>query len=60
MDSSHVHATARHLFETAGPRAVAVAAQKAGELERAGKADQARDWRRIEAALVLMNGPRAS
>jgi hypothetical protein len=55
-----VHATARQLFQSAGPKAVALAAQKASALEREGKAEQAKDWRRIEAALVLMVGPRAS
>ena len=60
MDGLQVHATARQLFQSAGPKAVALAAQKASGLEREGKAEQARAWRRIEAALVLMTGPRAS
>jgi hypothetical protein len=60
MSGIQVHATARQLFQSAGPKAVALAAQKASALEREGKAEQAKEWRRIEAALVLMVGPRAS
>jgi hypothetical protein len=60
MDASQVHVTARQLFASAGPKALAIAAQKANELDRDGDTEQARLWRRIEAALVLMAGPRAS
>jgi hypothetical protein len=60
MDGLEVHATARQLFQSAGPKAVALAAQKASALEREGKAEQARVWRRVEAALLLMKGPHAS
>jgi hypothetical protein len=60
MDAAQVHNTARQLFESAGPKAIAIAAQKANELDRSGDAEQARHWRRIEAALVLMTGPCAS
>jgi hypothetical protein len=60
MDASQIHVAARQLFAAAGPKAVAVAAQKAKVLEQLGDNQDARDWRRVEAALVLMTGPRAS
>jgi hypothetical protein len=60
MDASQIHLTARQLFASAGPKAVAIAARKAKELERGGDAEQARDWRRVEAALHILAGPRAS
>jgi hypothetical protein len=60
MDATHIHSAARQLFESAGPKAVAVAAQKANDLDRSGNHEQAQIWRRIEAALVIMAGPRAS
>jgi hypothetical protein len=60
MEATYVHLAARQLFESSGPKAVALAAQEAARLESEGKAEQAESWRRIEAALVLMKGPRAS
>ncbi len=51
---------ARQLFEAHGDKAVAEAAQKARALEEQGKAEQARSWRRVEAALKLMLGPHES
>lgn len=60
MDASQVHSTARQLFESTGTKAVAVAARKASDLDRSGDREQARLWGRIEAALILMSGPRAS
>jgi hypothetical protein len=60
MDASQIHLAARQLLEAAGPKAVAIAAQKAKELEGLGDNQEARDWRRVEAALVLMIGPRVS
>ncbi|MCB1548053.1 MAG: hypothetical protein KDJ41_09525 [Hyphomicrobiaceae bacterium] len=60
MDATEVHAHARKLFEAHGVKAIAEAAQKANVLEAQGEADSARDWRRIEAALRAMQGPRES
>jgi hypothetical protein len=59
-DSADVSAIARHLFETRGARAIAEAAQKAAAFEKAGDAAQAKHWRRVEAALREMRGPRES
>jgi hypothetical protein len=43
-----------------GEKAIVQAAQNALRFEAEGREDEARDWRRIEAALALMAGPRAS
>jgi hypothetical protein len=58
--TSDVSAVARHLFETQGSKAIAEAAQKAAAFEKAGDAPQAKHWRRVEAALREMRGPRES
>jgi hypothetical protein len=65
MQATHMQATeiqdvARRLREAHGDRAAAEAAQKAVIYERAGDADEARIWRRIEAALLIMRGPSQS
>jgi hypothetical protein len=48
---------ARQLVEAHGDKAAAEAAQKAAACEKAGNAEQARTWRQIEAAVILMRGP---
>jgi hypothetical protein len=58
MNTAQIQFVARQLFEAQGSKAIAVAAQKAKTLERHQDADQAQTWRRIEAALMLMRGPR--
>ncbi|MFA5950694.1 MAG: hypothetical protein WC807_10460 [Hyphomicrobium sp.] len=50
---------ARKLFEVQGPKAIAEAAHKARTFEERRDAEQAATWRRIEAALRQMAGPRA-
>jgi hypothetical protein len=60
MNTSDISALARHLFETKGPQAIAEAAQKAVHYESAGDEAQAKEWRRVEAALREMRGPRES
>jgi hypothetical protein len=57
-NTADVSALARHLFETQGAKAIAEAAQKADSLEDAGDKEQARFWRRVEAVLLEMRGPR--
>ena len=49
---------ARQLFEAHGAKALAEAAQKARALEDQGKSEEAKAWRRIEAAIKEMRGPR--
>jgi len=60
MQATHIQEYARRLLEAHGAKAIAEAAQKAVACERAGDQDRAQTWRRIEAALMLMHGPRQS
>ncbi len=60
MDAVEIQDHARRLKAAHGDGAVAEAAQKAAALEKAGDAQQAKDWRRIEAALRQMQGPHSS
>jgi hypothetical protein len=58
MSSAEISAVARHLFETQGAKAIAEAARKAAALEDAGDSEQAHFWRRVEAVLLEIRGPR--
>lgn len=60
MQATEVQDHARKMMSALGSRAIAEAAQKARALENTGAAEDARDWRRIEAALRMMQGPRES
>lgn len=60
MQAIDVHELARQLHEARGHRAIVEAAQKATELERLGKDDEAQQWRRIEKSLIQMRGPHVS
>ncbi|OGA18314.1 MAG: hypothetical protein A3G25_00160 [Betaproteobacteria bacterium RIFCSPLOWO2_12_FULL_63_13] len=60
MNASDISTLARHLFESQGTKAIAVAAQKAVSFEAAGDAEQSETWRRVEAVLLEMRGPRES
>jgi hypothetical protein len=60
MNAADISAAAHHLFETYGAKAIAEAAQKAVSLEDAGDKEQARFWRRVEAVLLELRGPRQS
>ena len=57
MKESDIHSYARQLLDAHGAMAVAEAAQKARHFEEQGESEQAKTWRRIEAALMLMRGP---
>lgn len=59
MQATEIHDHARRLYEAMGPKALAEAARKAREYEDRGAREEAADWRRIEAALDAMRGPRA-
>lgn len=59
MQAVEIHDHARRLYESMGPKALAEAARKAKEYEERGAKDDASDWRRIEAALSEMRGPRS-
>lgn len=60
MHTTEIQEYARQLFEAHGRKAVAEAAQKARAFEERGDKEQAQTWRRIEAALKLMQGPHVS
>lgn len=60
MHALDVQEQARLLMAAHGEKAIAEAAQKALQLEAEGRDEEARDWRRIESALILMAGPRAT
>jgi hypothetical protein len=58
MQAAEIQSYARQMFEAQGERAIVTAAEKAYQFERAGDTEQAQLWRRIEAALMLLRGPR--
>ena len=60
MQAVEIQDHARKLMDAHGLKAVVEAAQKAKTLEEQGRKDDAKDWRRIEAALKQMQGPRVS
>ena len=60
MHAMDIQEHARKLREARGDLALAQAAQKARSFEQQGDTKQAETWRRIEAALRLMQGPHAS
>ena len=58
MHTIEIQTYARQLLEAHGVKAIAEAAQRAAAVEKSGNKEQAEIWRRIEAALMLMRGPR--
>ncbi len=60
MNAAEISALARHLLETQGAKAIAEAARKAASFEKAGDEEEAKMWRRVEAVLLEMRGPRES
>ena len=60
MNTADISAIARHLVETHGAKAMAEAAQKAASFESAGDKEQAKLWRRVEAVVSEMRGPKES
>jgi len=60
MQEVDIHDYARQLWEAHGLKSIAEAAQKASAFERQGENERARNWRRIEAALLQMRGPSQS
>jgi hypothetical protein len=60
MNTTDISAIARHLFETEGARAIALAGQKAETFAKAGDKQQAHMWQRVEAVLREMRGPHQS
>jgi hypothetical protein len=60
MTATDIQQHARRLLDVQGTRAIPEAAQKAKSYENSGETDLAQTWRRIEAALMHMRGPRES
>ncbi|MBU1211442.1 MAG: hypothetical protein KJ587_09240 [Alphaproteobacteria bacterium] len=60
MKALEVQEHARKLRAAHGDKAVAEAAQKAAEMEKLGRDEDASDWRQIEKALLLLRGPHES
>jgi hypothetical protein len=60
MDATQIQDYARQLREAHGDKAAAEAAQRAVAFEQAGDNEQAQTWRRVQAALLLMRGPKQS
>ena len=55
-----LHSIARQMLERHGAAAIAHAAQNALACEHKGQADQASEWRHIESAMKIMQGPHQS
>jgi hypothetical protein len=60
MNEMEIQNYARHLQGAHGDKAVAEAAQKARAMEKLGKSEEAKIWRRVEAALSAKLGPHQS
>ena len=60
MQETDIHDYARQLLDAHGDKAVVEAAQRASTSEKQGKSEDAKTWRRVEAALKVMRGPRVS
>jgi len=60
MQAMEIQEHARKLRDAHGDKAVLEAAQKAKSFEQQGDTEQAQTWRRIEAALLQMQGPHVS
>lgn len=60
MQAMETQDYARQLLETHGDNAVVVAAKKACSFEEEGNSEEAKNWRKIEAAIKLMRGPHQS
>ena len=60
MEETLISEYARQLRDAHGDCAIAEAAQRAVQSERLEDKDEAKTWRRVEAALKTMRGPVAS
>ncbi|RBI72675.1 hypothetical protein DQW77_10000 [Roseovarius sp. TE539] len=58
MDATKTTEYARALLSSRGGKAEAEAARRMQEATKAGKPDEAEDWRRIRLAISEMRGPR--
>ncbi|MBR0957090.1 hypothetical protein [Bradyrhizobium japonicum] len=60
MSEIQVHTVARQMLEQHGFAAIAKVAEQAQACEGRGEADEAREWRHIEAAMKIIRGPHQS
>jgi hypothetical protein len=60
MREAEIQAYARQLLDAQGDKALAEVAQKARSFEEKGNTEEAKTWRRVEAAIKLMRGPHES
>ncbi len=58
MQESEIHVYARQLWKARGQKAIAEAAHNAVKFENKRDGDKAHYWRRVEAILMQMRGPR--
>ena len=60
MQDMEIQDYARQLMEMHGDKAIVRAAQQANSFEERGNKEEAKTWRRVEAALKIMRGPHQS
>jgi hypothetical protein len=60
ISETQIHVIARQMLERHGAVAIAHAAQNALACEKKGQAEEANEWRHIEGALKIMQGPHQS
>ena len=60
MQEMEIREVAQQLLQAHGDKAVVEAAQKSRALEEQGRHEDARTWKRVEAALQGMRGPHQS
>ena len=60
MQDMEIQEYARQLMEMHGDKAIVRAAQQAHSFEERGNKEEAKTWRRVEAALKIMRGPHQS
>ncbi len=60
ISEMQIHTIARQMLEQHGFGAIAQAAERAQASERKGDSEDAKEWRHIEAALKMMQGPHQS
>lgn len=60
MQAGDIRDYAHSLFAAHGEKSLVEAAQRARDLEQKGDREEAKNWRRIEATLQEIRGPRQS
>ena len=60
ISEMQIHTIARQMIEKHGFEAIAQAAQNALACERKGETEEASEWRHVEGAMKIMQGPHQS